>query len=274
MKKNLLIIGQKGFISINLIEYFKKKKLNFSSLSFNNFIAKSYLHNEKIDYIINCSSNNNYIKNKYQSQNDYDLMIAKKIKNFKTKLVMLSTRKIYKPKFNIKESHKKEPDCNYSRNKLQSEILIKKILRNKFLILRISNIVGLPNNNKKKLHKTFSDIFFETVKRGFMYKSKNVYKDFISIKKFCEITHDLIKKNSYGVFNVSIGKKIYIHKITEWLNYHNYNKVKFINAKSTFNKESFTLNNDKMMKKIKIKNNINDLKKECISISRIFFNIK
>ena len=151
MKKNLLIIGQKGFIGINLIEYFKKQKLNFSSLSFKNFITKSYLHNEKIDYIINCSSNNNYIKNKYQSQNDYDLMIAKKIKNFKTKLVMLSTRKIYKPKFNIKESHKKEPDCNYSSNKLQSEILIKKILRNKFLILRISNIVGLPNNNKKKI---------------------------------------------------------------------------------------------------------------------------
>ena len=274
MKKNLLIIGQKGFISSNLIEYFKKKKLNFSSLSFKNFIAKSHLHNKKIDYIINCSSNNSYIKNKYQSQNDYDLLIAKKIKVSKTKLVMLSSRKIYKPKFNIKESHKKETDCNYSRNKLQSEISIKKILRNRFLILRISNIVGLPNNNKKKLHKTFSDIFFETVKQGLIYKSKDVYKDFISIKKFCEIVYYLIRKNSYGVLNVSIGKKIYIHKIIEWLNYHNHNKVKFINAKSTFNNESFTLNNDKMMKMIKIKNNINDLKKECISISRNFFNIK
>ena len=271
MKKKILIIGQKGFISRNLIESFKKKKLNFSSLSFKNFINKSYLYNEEFDYIINCSSNKDYIKNRYQSQNDYDLLIAKKIKKSKTKLVMLSSRKVYKAKFDIKESHKKNPSCGYSRNKLQSEISIKKILQNKFLILRISNIIGAESNNKKKLHKTFSDIFFETIKLGLIYKNGDIYKDFISITKFCEITHALIKKNSYGVFNVSIGKKIYTDKVIKWLNFYNNKKVKFINMKSTFNNESFTLNNDKLMKTIKIKNSINDLRKECLIISKNFF---
>ena len=274
MKKKILIIGKKGFISKNLIKFFNKKKINFYSISFKNFIIKSYLGNKEFDYIINCSSNKSYINNKYQSQNDYDLLIAKKIINSKTKLVMLSTRKVYKPKFNIKESHKKNPTCNYSKNKLQSEISIKTILRNRFLILRISNIIGSPNNSKKKLHKTFSDIFFETVKRGLIYKNKDIYKDFISIKKFCEIIHALIIKDSYGVFNVSIGKKIYIHKIIKWLNYYNHNQVKLINIKSTFNNESFTLNNDKLMKKIKIKNSLIDLRKEYIMISKNFFYIK
>ena len=271
MKKKLLIIGEKGFVSSNLIEFFKKKKLKFYSISFKNFINKFYLYNNKFDYIINCSLNKSYIKNKYQSQNDNDLLIAKKIKNSKTKLAILSSRKIYKPKFDIKESHKKKTDCNYSKNKLQSEILIKKILLNRLLILRISNIVGLPNNNKKKLHKTFSDIFFETVKRGLIYKNKDTYKDFISIKKFCEIIHALIINGSYGVFNVSIGKKIYTQKIIKWLNHHNHNKVKLININSTFNNESFTLNNDKLMKRIKIKNRLDDLRKECINISKNFF---
>ena len=271
MKKKLLIIGEKGFISSNLIEFFKKKKLKFCSISFKNFINKFHLYNNKFDYIINCSSNKSYIKNKYQSQNDNDLLIAKKIKNSKTKLAILSSRKIYKPKFDIKESHKKKTDCNYSKNKLQSEILIKKILLNRLLILRISNIVGFPNNNKKKLHKTFSDIFFETVKLGLIYKNRDIYKDFISITKFCEILHALIKKNSYGVFNVSIGKKIYTDRVIKWLNFYNNKKVKFINMKSTFNNESFTLNNNKLMKTIKIKNSINDLRKECLIISKNFF---
>ena len=271
MKKKILIIGEKGFISSNLIEFFKKKKLKFYSISFKNFINKFHLYNNKFDYIINCSSNKSYIKNKYQSQNDNDLLIAKKIKNSKTKLAILSSRKIYKPKFDIKESHKKKTDCNYSKNKLQSEILIKKILLNRLLILRISNIVGFPNNNKKKLHKTFSDIFFETVKRGLIYRNMDIYKDFISIKKLCEIIYLLIGDNSYGAYNVSIGKKIYIRRIVKWLNYHNYNKVKYVDIKSTFNNENFTLNNDKLMKKIKVRNDIFTLREECISISRKFF---
>ena len=134
MKKKILIIGQKGFISRNLIEFFKKKKLNFSTISFKSFINKSYLYNKEFNYIINCSSNKSYIKNRYQSQNDYDLLIAKKIKKSKTKLIMLSSRKVYKAKFNIKEYHKKNPSCNYSRNKLQSEISIKKILQKTFRV--------------------------------------------------------------------------------------------------------------------------------------------
>ena len=109
------------------------------------------------------------------------------------------------------------------------------------------------------------------MKRGLIYKNKDTYKDFISIKKFCEIIHALIINGSYGVFNVSIGKKIYTKKIIKWLNYHNHNKVKLININNTFNNESFTLNNDKLMKIIKIKNRLDDLRKECIIISKNFF---
>ena len=45
---------------------------------------------------------------------------------------MLSTRKIYKAKFNIKELDKKKPICNYSKNKLISETSVKKILPKEF----------------------------------------------------------------------------------------------------------------------------------------------
>jgi len=274
MNKKILIIGQKGLIGSNLFKYFKTKKIKVYSLSFESFLKNQNKNINKYDIIINCTSNQKFIENQYQIRNDNDLIIANKIIYSKTKLVMLSTRKIYKAKFNIKELDKKKPNCNYSKNKLISEISVEKILANRVLILRISNIISPPNKNKRKLHKTFSDTFFEMAKRGFIYKNKKTYKDFISIKKFNQIVFILIKKNSFGTFNVSLGKKIYINQLIAWLNFYNSKKINIINPKNSFNNDNFTLNNKKLMNKIKIKNNVIDLKNECLQISKSFFKKK
>ena len=271
MNKKILIIGLKGLIGSNLFNYFKIKKLDVYQLSFESFIKNKNRHVDKFDFIINCTSNQKFIKNQYQDRNDNDLIIAKIILHSKTKLVMLSTRKVYKAKFDINELDKKKPNCNYSKNKLISETTVSKILANKVLILRISNIISHPNKNKRKLHKTFSDIFFEMAKKGFIYKNNRVYKDFISIKKFNQIVLELIKKNSFGLFNVSLGKKIYLNQLITWLNFYNSMKIKIINPKNSSNNDSFTLNNKKLMQEIKIKNNILELKNECLRISKSFF---
>jgi len=107
MVKKILIIGQNGLLGSSLINYFKIKKLNVYSLSFEKFIKKFNKNIFGYDIIINCTSNQNFISNSYQVKNDNDLIIAKKIAGTKIKFVMLSTRKIYKNKFNIKESDKK-----------------------------------------------------------------------------------------------------------------------------------------------------------------------
>ena len=271
MNKKILIIGLKGLLGSNLFNYFKIKKLDVCKISFENFIKKKNRNDDKFDIIINCTSNQKFIKNQYQDRNDNDLIIAKIILRSKTKLVMLSTRKVYKAKFDINELDKKKPNCNYSKNKLISETTVSKILANKVLILRISNIISHPNKNKRKLHKTFSDIFFEMAKKGFIYKNNRVYKDFISIKKFNQIVLELIKKNSFGLFNVSLGKKIYLNQLITWLNFYNSMKIKIINPKNSFNNDSFTLNNNKLMREIKIKNNTLELKNECLRISKSFF---
>ena len=274
MNKKIFIIGLKGLIGSNLFNYFKIKKLNVYQLSFENFIKNKNIHVDKFDVIINCTSNQKFIKNQYQDKNDNDLRIAKKILHSKTKLVMLSTRKVYKAKFNIDELDKEKPNCNYSKNKIKSEINIKKILTNRVLILRISNIICYPNSNKRKLHKTFSDIFFEMAKKGFIYKNNKTYKDFISIKKFNQIVLELIKKNSFGLYNVSLGKKIYLNQLITWLNFYNSAQIKIIKLKNSFNNDSFTLNNKKLMQEIKIKNNTLELKNECLRISKNFFTKK
>jgi dTDP-4-dehydrorhamnose reductase len=273
MKKKILIIGKKSFIGNNLFNYLKKKNINTLSINFKDFLKNYNILVKKYDFIINCSSNTEFVNNKYQVEKDNDLAIALKIVDTNSKLITLSTRKIYKSGLNIKENDKKAPSCNYSKNKLISEKSVQKILKNNSLILRISNIVGLPNKSKRKLHKTFVDIFFDKAKKGLIYFNNNdsVYKDFISIKKFCEIIFQLMNKNANGIYNVSLGKKVYITQIINWLNYYNKKKMKMIRVKKGFNNDTFTLNNKKLMNKIKIKNDLNELKIECIKLSKKFF---
>tara|TARA_B100001029_G_C15059413_1_gene457089 strand:- start:1858 stop:2688 length:831 start_codon:yes stop_codon:yes gene_type:complete len=268
----ILIIGKKSFIGTNLHNYFIKKKIKVKSINYKNFLNKN-IANNNFNYIINCTSNKNFIKKKYKKNFDHDLNIAKKISKFNSKLILLSTRKIYKPKFDIKENDLKKPLCNYSKNKLISEKSTKKILKNKILILRISNIIGLPKNHKNKLHQTFIDQFVKFIKKGYLFENNKIFKDFISINKFCEIILNIISKNIVGTYNLSLGKKVYLNQLVQWLNIHNNKKITKLNIKKGFNNDSFTLNNKKLMKKLKIKNSISELKIDCKKISRKLFKI-
>ena len=70
---------------------------------------------------------------------------------------------------------------------------------------------------------------------------------------------------------MSLGKKVYLNKLVEWLNTNNNKKLTKLNLKKGFNNDSFTLNNQKLMKKLKIKNSLTELKKDCITVSRKIF---
>ncbi len=268
----ILIIGKNSRIAQFLKENLDKK---FSILikGYSEIIKKNSLYFSKFKFIINCSSNKKYINSKYNIINDHDYKIAKKIKNLKTSYIFLSTRKVYKPRVNCLETDKLFPTCNYSKNKLLTENKLKKILNKRVLILRISNVIGITKkDSKKKLHNTFIDIFFMNIKKGFIVRNQKVFKDFVSAKQLGQLISKLIKLNAYGTYNLSIGKKIYLDNIVEWLNFYNPNSYKIVNNhKFNFNKDSFYLNNIKIIKKTKIIMSIKKLEIECKKISKKFF---
>ena len=271
MKNRIIVIGRRGLLGSNLSLYFKKKNY-ILNLDYKIFINKKLIFINNFDYIINCTSNQSYVENKYLKKNDYDLTIANKIKNLNIKMIMLSSRKVYKNGANLKESSVLKPKNNYSKNKLKTEKALLKILKEKILILRISNVIGLNNKKYNKLHKVFIDVFFENIKKGIIFNNKNSYKDFIPVNKFCEIVEKLITFNAYGIYNVSLGKKVFLKKIVSWLNHHNKQKsIKYVNLNKKYQSDNFTLNNDKLMSKIKIKNTTLDLKKYCVKLSKELF---
>jgi len=81
--------------------------------------------------------------------NDYNL--SKLIHNSKTTYIFLSTRKVYKPKANIKENDKLLPKSNYSKNKLTYNILfVFKMLIKIYPILSVHFFLSLQENYKNK----------------------------------------------------------------------------------------------------------------------------
>ena len=272
MKKKIIIIGKNSFIGSNLIKLLKKK-FDIKSYGYRKFLNVNRKFLLNVNYVINCTSNKQYVNKKYSKKNDFDFQISKKIKDLNCKMIFLTSRKIYKLGDNLNELSKLKPNCNYSKNKLHTEKILLKNLKNRILILRISNLIGINKfrNNNKKIHKTFIDSFFLNVQRGIIFNNEKNYKDFLSINKFGEIIEKLINKKVVGIYNVSLGQKVYLTKLVNWLNLFNKNKYKSIDIPKGYKTECFYLNNDKLMKKINIKNKLIDLEKDCKSISKFFF---
>ena len=267
--KQILLIGKRGFLGNHLNQYLRK---NFQ-IKFISFREISNLKKTEAnyDYIINTSINKNYINKKYNKKFDNDLKISNYLDPKKNIFIFLSSRKVYKSKENIRETDKLNPLTHYSKNKLITENFLKNKFKKNILILRISNIIGYKLNVKKKLHKTFVDLFYEKAKKGFIYDNKKRFKDFLSVQKFCEILVMIIKKDLRGTYNISIGRKIYLNQIISWLNKYNKKRFKIINFNSKKN-ENFYLNNNKLKSKIKIKNSLFELKKDCLDLSKKLFN--
>ena len=262
--KKVLIIGKRGFIGRNLYKYLKNKFYT-KNISFKNL--NEYKKNlDNFDFIINTSINKKYVSSRYNEKFDNDLKISKFINNNKTIYCLISTRKVYQTKANLKEKSILSPKSYYSKNKLITEKKISKKFKNNSIILRPSNIIG-DTKKTKRVHCTFVDIFQKNIEKGFIYNNGSAYKDFLYIDKFCQILREIITKRLTGTYNISIGQKVYLNDLIKWLS--KYNKKKFkIKSNLNLNKESFYLNNEKIMSKINIKNSLNELKKFCLIYSR------
>ena len=242
MKKKILIIGKKSFVTSvlkdNLKKFFFLKIINFE-----NFlkIKKSYLTD--FNHIINCSLNRKYV-----------------------------TRKVYKLGNNLKENSVKKPKSFYSKNKLITEKKLFSILKKKVLILRVSNLIGYSKTlSSRKIHNTFIDQFFLNIKKGYIIDNKKNYKDFLSSNQFSKIIEMLIKKKTHGIYNVSIGEKVYLHDIIKWLNFHNTNSYTVKKLPKYYSQQNFYLNNSKLIKTLNIKLSLTKLEKDCKRISKLYF---
>jgi len=257
--RNILIIGKRSFIGSNLKKYLSKY-FNIDIFSYEKIIFKNEFFFEKYSHVINTSIHPYYQKRKYNKKFDLDVKFIKKFKQINFIYIFLNSRKIYQLNEDIIESSKKKPKCNYGKNKLISERWLKKTLKKKLLSLRISNVIGTKFTlNKRQAGKLFYDNFLELRKIKKRLVFNNDFKDFITIDQLSKIIKKLIQNNINGIFNVSLGEKVYLSEMVYWLD-------KEFSSRVQFNEErldSFTLSNKKLTKTIDISINKNQLKKFC-----------
>ncbi len=139
--------------------------------------------------------------------------------------------------------------------------------------MRISNLIGFKGNNSRRIHYTYIDYLLEQIKKKKLIDNKKKFRDFLDINTFVKIIHLIIKKKIFGIYNVSAGKKIFLNEINNWLLHHYKHKkeLKYVKLTHDFDQKSFFLNNLKLRNKLGIKIYKENLKKECISLSKKFF---
>ena len=108
LHKKIILVGRNSFLSQNFSTFLRKKKIKFIKISLNKFMKMGHNSLKKYEVILNFSIHKDFIQKKYSAKNDYDLKIAKKIKDTNIKLVVFSTSKVYKSATNLKETSPKK----------------------------------------------------------------------------------------------------------------------------------------------------------------------
>ena len=255
----ILLIGKKSFLGSNL-----KLKLSqiykVDNYSHEEIIKKNLSFIKNYSYVINTAIHSHYVNNKYNKKYDLDRMFIEKFHQAGFFYIFLNTRKIYYPRKNISERSKLMPIDNYAKNKLTTEKFLKMRLRKKLISLRISNVIGKRIfKNARNHHNLFFDNYLKFKKETNVISINDDFKDFLSVEQFCKIIIKIIKLKVSGIYNVSIGQRIYVSQIIKWIDVDFFKKIKFLKSSNN----SFFLSNSKLVKKTKIKLTKNQLKKFC-----------
>lgn len=211
----VLLLGTKGQLGKSLFNLFKKKNIIFSYydkslkknyVNYNTTNIKKIIFTEKPNLVVNAIAFTNVDQAQIKKKICYkvNVIAVKKIalacKKINAKLIHFSTDYVYgeHKNFFINESNKKKPTNYYSRTKLISENVIKKIKCN-YIIFRIAWVYNINRDNnfiKKIINKILIKKDFTVVNDQFGHPTST---DFIS---------DFISTNLFKIYK-SLNKKTY-----------------------------------------------------------------
>ena len=261
--KKIFLVGNKSFLQESLFKNLKNKKL--VKIKYNKIFKRKIY---KDDLIINFSNHINFYNKQYKTEYDRNLSLAKFLKKTHSKFILISTRQVYKPRMNINENSTIKPISIYGKNSLNSEKNCEKVLQSKLLILRLTNIIGYENENKKK--PSLMSIIINGYKNDLIEFDNNyyLYKDLLPVNQFVQIFQRIIKFDLNGIYNIGTGKPMKINLFLKKILDKKKINIKIDNKKKVLD-NNFSINSKKLFRKIgytftyrMLNNEIDNLKKK------------
>ena len=204
----VIVTGASGYIGSHLIKKLKEKNfdvIGFSRSKKKNLVKiKSYQELPPSKYLIYLSEESNIsifnrLNKKKVAKNQK--IISKLSKKYKTNFIYTSSSKVYSDqlKKKLNEKDKIIISSNYEKNKVVCENIV---LKNKGVVLRISNIYG--NHIKKE------SVFKKIIKQLNNNKvikllNTNSVRDYLFIEDLIDLIILILKRPVSGVFNVGTG---------------------------------------------------------------------
>ena len=285
----IILTGASGFIGSNIVDFFIKKKILFSVITSNNNSKKKLKKkfknkinffnkiNPKKKYILlHCASPNDITSNKNfkKSCNGnllYTYKIVNKIKNSNLKkIIYLSTAQVYglNLKKNVTEKTPLMPKNNYGLFHKFTEDLIFCLksqfnLKCKIIILRISNVLGMPKIYSKNIFRLLPQDICKNLKKNnkaLMKSSGKQYRNFITITNLLEIIYKIINKNiNTGIYNIGGKNMSVISLVNKIIDIYNNKSKLIINNKNPKKIQKLNFKSNKILNEInfKSKNNYN-----------------
>lgn len=205
MHKNLLIVWDWSYLADGIDG--KLSPMNVERIRFIDDKDPDFF--KKFDTVINFGIQSDFSKRMLDLNELIDVQLANVLKWTDTKLVMLSSRKVYwshKEPDVLKETDKLSSTDFYSANKIKAETELNNILPNQHLTVRIANILWLPVN--RIWYKTFIWWISDSMRDKwhlFVTENPDTRKDFISKEYFQKALAELIKHGATWTINLGSG---------------------------------------------------------------------
>ena len=204
--QKIVLIGDDSYIATGLNKHLTDCQTD--RLYFHNWQQNIELL-QQADCVINFSIAPDFSARDMIPDEVLDVQIAKHIKDFATRYVFISSRKVYGATDNL-VTHKENDSLYgvdfYAKNKIKTEQALTDILGDKLTILRVANIIGEPV--KRTGYKTFIGWICESfLKNGKLLVTQNAdaQKDFITKDFLQESIASIIQNKITGIYNVSSG---------------------------------------------------------------------
>ena len=258
MIKNILLTGSGGFIGGNLKEFLKDKYNLLTPRSFelnliNNNEVEQYFVNNKIDFIIHCSSVGGYrgLSDRDTTVEDNLAMVDNLLNNKEksARVILFGSGAMYDRKRNL---HKIKEDLigKFIPTELygKSKMLIAQKIKDRADVLCL-NIFGCYGKNEKETRfPTYA--ISQNLKRQMIEINQNVIFDYLYIEDLCEIIEYFIQnKPKNNILNVTPTESISLKEIAEIVNKISDFKSEIIIKNPVMNYE-YTGDNSKLLSEI------------------------